>query len=413
MKQNKIIWFNVSLEQSGGGERLSLEVVKACRKLGYDAKYITYSFDNIKTFDGYYESIQPISRGEHNLLESPKINFLERIRRIMWLRKQLNKINPNLVITSGTWGHVVDVYFATLFKRTKYVTHIFGSMFAFTPEKESLKYAFIFKKNFMEVRNSLESYKNIIPSIPPKLTIVKRLKNELSATLKYISIRNSQRLFVLSTRNQSETKLLYGKDSIVLQGAFSEDIFNFNETYNIKDDYKLNDKKVVFSVGRLAENKRIDLAIISFSKTLANSPNTYMLIGGSGPELTKLELLVSSLNLNKRIIFIGYVEEKKLLDYYATCDLFLHLDLADFDIAPLEALAVGAKVIWTNEMDIKNLDEKINNLWSVNANSDAISNSILDGLKSQKVKLSEKEINVLKKFSWENYTRDMLSHIYS
>lgn len=411
MKKRKIVWFNTSLEQSGGGERLSLEVVKSCRKLGYDAQYITYSFDNKNTFDGYYETVKPISLGKKNLLKFSKISILERIRRIIWLRKQINKINPNLVITSGTWGHVVDIYFATLLKRTKYVTHIFGSMFAFTPEKESLKYARIFKKNFKKVRNSLESYKKVVPLISPKLSIIKRLKNEISAIIKYISINKSHRLFVLSTRNQLETKLLYGKDSIVLQGAFSEDIFNYSVKHNIKKDYNLNDKKVVFSVGRLAENKRIDLAIVSFSKTLAHIPNTYLLIGGSGPERTKLEHLVNSLNLNERIIFIGYVEENKLYDYYATCDLFLHLDLADFDIAPLEALAVGAKVIWTYDMDIKNLYKKIDNLIIVDSKPDLISRSIIDGLNSRKTILTEKEIKILKKFSWENFTRTMLKHV--
>ena len=56
----KIIWFNRSLEQSGGGERLSLEVIRSCKELGHEVNYLTYSYDSYNVFDKKYDFINPI-----------------------------------------------------------------------------------------------------------------------------------------------------------------------------------------------------------------------------------------------------------------------------------------------------------------------------------------------------------------
>jgi len=412
---NKIIvWFNISLEQSGGGERLSLEVIRSCRDLGHDAHYLTYSYDEKKTFDGKYDFLSPISRGEQNLLLSSGPKIGSRIKRILWLRNQIRKIDPHLVITSGTWGHVVDVFFATIFSKYIYATHVFGSLFAFTPEKESTKYGSVFKKNFLEVYLSIPSYSDVSPVSPPPTNFPVRLKRELSALLKYVSVRKSSKIFVLSERNRWETEKLYGKNSIVLQGAFPLRIFDFKAKVNLKRKLNIDDKAVILSVGRLAANKRVDLAIRSFYILQQKRPDCILVVGGTGPERDILEKLVNRLNIREKVFFIGFVEEDYLWDYYDSCDLFLHLDLADFDIAPLEALAVGAKVVWSNEMDIPNLENTIDGLWSVESDPSAIAETMNEALN---LSLSAEEISKrrssLKSFSWELYTQKMIESIYS
>lgn len=410
----KIVWFNTSLEQSGGGERLSLEVIRSCKSLGHYAYYLTYSYDEKKTFDGKYDFLNPICRGEQNLLLSSGPKIWNRIKRIFWLRSQIRKIDPQLVVTSGTWGHVIDVFFATLFSKYIYVTHVFGSLFAFTPEKESTKYGSVFKRNFLEVYLSIPSYSDVSPETPPPTNFSVRLKRELSALLKYVSVRKSSKIFVLSERNRWETEKLYGKNSIVLQGAFPLRIFDFKSKVNLKRKLNIDDKAVILSVGRLAANKRVDLAIRSFYILQQKRSDCMLVIGGIGPERDLLEKLVNRLNITEKVIFIGFVEEDYLWDYYDSCDLFLHLDLADFDIAPLEALAIGAKVVWSNEMDIPNLENTMRGLWSVSSDPCVIAETMEEALN---ISLSTEEMSTrrlsLKSFSWESYTKKMIEHIYS
>jgi glycosyltransferase involved in cell wall biosynthesis len=410
----KIVWFNVSLEQSGGGERLSLEVIRSCRDLGNEAFYITYSYNATKTFDANYNFLNPISRGEHNLLLSSGPNIWNRIKRILWLRKKIRNIDPDIVVTSGTWGHVVDVFLATVLTKYVYVTHVFGSLFAFGPEKESTKYGSVFKKNFFEIYQSVPAYKDVVPLSPPPVNLQTKLKRELSALFKYWAVRKSSKIFVLSERNRWETERLYGKNSIVLQGAFPMRIFDFKSKVNLKEELNCDNKKVILSVGRLAANKRVDLAIQSFYILQQSCPDCILVIGGSGPERDNLEKLVNRLNITEKVLFIGFVKEVYLWDYYNSCDLFLHLDLADFDIAPLEALAIGTKVVWSNEMDIPNLENKIKGLWSVSSDPDTISEAMNEALNFT---LTNEEISdrrsILKNFSWEFYTNKMIEAVYS
>ncbi len=413
-QKRKIVWFNVSLEQSGGGERLSLEVVRSCRDLGHEAYYLTYSYDVEKTFDGKYNFLSPISRGEHNLLSSRGPRVANRVGRILWLRDEITKIDPDLVLTSGTWGHVVDVFLATMLTKYTYVTHVFGSLFAFGPDKETTKYGSIFRKNFLEIYQSVPAYKDVVPLSPPSSRLLTRLKRELSALFKYWAVRKSSKIFVLSERNRWETDKLYRTNSIVLQGAFPLRIFDYKSGINLKSKLSIINKKLILSVGRLAANKRIDLAIQSFHTLQKSRPDCILVIGGSGPEKESLEKLVKCLKLTEKVIFIGYVDEDILWDYYNSCDLFLHLDLADFDIAPLEALAIGAKVVWSNEMDIPNLENKIKGLWSVSSDPNTISEAMNEALNFT---LTNEEISdrrsILKNFSWEFYTNKMIEAVYS
>ena len=62
--------------------------------------------------------------------------------------------------------------------------------------------------------------------------------------------------------------------------------------------------------------------------------------------------MVEQLDLANRVRFVGVIKEENLWDYYATCEIFVHPNWADFAIAPYEALALNKKVVWSTEMEI-------------------------------------------------------------
>jgi glycosyltransferase involved in cell wall biosynthesis len=405
-----IAWFNLALIQSGGGERLSLEVVRSLRELGHKAEYITYAYDSKATFDGHYDFLNPIYKGKQYLPSSNKfIGFVRRLKKLIWLRQKFKHLGLDYVVTSGTWGHVIDVYLATRFTNIKYVTHVFGSMFAFAPDKESCKYGLVFRKNFNKVRKSVPSYIDVVPPIAPPRSISERIFLEISAYLKYRAVRSSEIVYVLSERNRMENQLLYGKDSHVLQGAFPLRIFDYVPHRTLKKNLASKDEKIVLSVGRLVQNKRVDLAIKSFAEVLRTHPNTLFVIGGTGPELVHLETLAAQIGLKDKVRFIGYVPEKCLWDYLSDCDAFLHLDLADFDIAPLEALAVGANVIWSNEMDLPDLTRELSCLWSVQPDPVSIADAISQAFQFETSRITKEERRrILEPYTWESFASRMI-----
>ncbi len=77
-----------------------------------------------------------------------------------------------------------------------------------------------------------------------------------------------------------------------------------------------------------------------------------LVIGGKGSEEENLKNLARELGIEDKVKFVGYVSEDDLWDYYAGCDVFAHLNWADFALAPLEALALQRKVVWTTEMEM-------------------------------------------------------------
>lgn len=396
----KIIWFNTALHQSGGGERLSLETMRCFERAGIEAYYVVYWYDKESVFNGHYHN--------EKIISMPGGQHAGAISRLHWLRKIISEINPDRIFTQATWSQVNHLYLATLWTSYRYDAHVFGSLFAFPPEIERTKYAKIFRKHFKEIRESQASYQEVVPE-KFEVGFVASIRNELSSLLKYVAVRKARKIFVLSRSNQWETRLLYGKDPVVLKGAFPEAIFNYAQQDNIKGKLDLQGKKIVLTISRLAVNKRVDLCIKGFSLLAQRQDDTVLVIGGRGPELDNLRHLVDILQLRDKVHFIGYVNDNELWEYFASCNVFVHLDLADFDIAPLEALALGQKVVWAVEMEI---DDEMRNdkfIFPTSPNPESVSRSMENALSSQ---ITDTDVasfkEKLSQYTWEKYAARML-----
>ena len=105
-------------------------------------------------------------------------------------------------------------------------------------------------------------------------------------------------------------------------------------------------KKIILSVSHLIKTKGIDLNIKAIAKLKQKYPNIIYLIIGKGKEKKKLKELVSKLNLQDRVIFIGEVPHYKVMEYMAFCDILsLPSWNEGFGIVYLEAMAQGVPVI--------------------------------------------------------------------
>lgn len=108
--------------------------------------------------------------------------------------------------------------------------------------------------------------------------------------------------------------------------------------------------KVLFSVQRLHQIKRIDITILAIKELLDTyrTRNLKLLIAGDGPERNKLETLVERLNLNDHIVFLGSLPYDILSIYYKMADIcVLHSTFEAFGLVLAEAMAAGKPVIST------------------------------------------------------------------
>lgn len=114
--------------------------------------------------------------------------------------------------------------------------------------------------------------------------------------------------------------------------------------------------KVILAIGRLARNKGYDLLVDAFSVVASRIPDAilHLAVGGTTPnpaeqaiydDLTKQ---VSSLGLESRVKFSGFVADVDLADHYRSADVFvLSSRYEPFGMTAIEAMACGTPTVIT------------------------------------------------------------------
>jgi glycosyltransferase involved in cell wall biosynthesis len=398
----KIVWVLNRLITVGGGEKLLLEGVEYYRSIGFDVYIITWEFSEKALFEGKYENKNII-----NLNESikPRENIFQRaitrLGSIISFRRKLKELNPELIIVQGEYD-VATTYIATLFTKLKYSFLIFGQIFQYPHDMG--KYSLIFRKNLKIIIESQQGFKETIPLTPPKVGLMNYFSNEIISVIRYFAVRKAITRFTFSKSVQWETFLLFNVGTVRNQGAFKENIFE--EKYDKEVvKHQLNiplNNKILVSFSRLDKKKRIDIII----ESLLYLPNDYFLvIVGTGECREELNELVIKHNLQNQVLFLGYIEEAVANSIKASADIFISVDIGDFDISPLEAMALGIKSIVSTEFDLDKNLSNFTNLKQSLASSPELAKVILEfeGLKKD---TNYKEI--LKEYTWENYFKKIL-----
>ena len=111
----------------------------------------------------------------------------------------------------------------------------------------------------------------------------------------------------------------------------------------------LDGKKVIYTLARLDPRERykgIDEVISVLPWLIREIPDLVYVIGGKGPDRTRLEEKARFLDLADRVIFAGFIPEAEKADYYQLADLFVMPGWGEgFGIVYLESAACGVPVL--------------------------------------------------------------------
>jgi len=111
---------------------------------------------------------------------------------------------------------------------------------------------------------------------------------------------------------------------------------------NLKDD-----EFIIITCGRLIKRKALDVLIKALSKV--DSDKIKLLIMGDGPEKENLKKLSAELNLEKKVGFLGFIDEENKFRYYNAADIFALVSLHEgFGIVYMEAMYCGLPIICSN-----------------------------------------------------------------
>ena len=121
---------------------------------------------------------------------------------------------------------------------------------------------------------------------------------------------------------------------------------NFGSSGNKKDVFGIkNDDFVVITVAEMIPRKNYITALRAFAK--ANISNSKYLIVGSGKHKTKLKALTRKLDIEDKVIFLGYRED--VLQLLNLADVFLFPTYQEgLGMAIVEAMSAGIPVLVSN-----------------------------------------------------------------
>jgi glycosyltransferase involved in cell wall biosynthesis len=116
--------------------------------------------------------------------------------------------------------------------------------------------------------------------------------------------------------------------------------------------------RVLFALQRLSREKRVGVMIESMRYVSRKMNDVVLIVGGEGPEETRLKELSARIGVSERVIFAGFIPQEELPHYYGLADLFVFHSLYEtFGIALAQALTSGMPVVSVNCTAIPELVE--------------------------------------------------------
>jgi glycosyltransferase involved in cell wall biosynthesis len=406
-KKKRAILFMTSISGFGGAERLMFEHYRSLEALGYDVRIICFhKYDDalIEGYNDFYvKDLLPKEKYRNN------INIRRVLNHSIYLRLWYTVFSykPQLIMAQND-KDCIHLYRALKKTRYQYSTFIHGTMMFFQ-EESCFKYSRFFEGRVNKIKKHLVGHTEFWDSeVKEKKSISDDNKWEKEASFDFLGVQRAKYIFCLTETMTYEVNILYDKIAIAHKGAYHETIFDHHQKYSLKNDFNLQGKKVILNLNRLDPRKRIDLVIRSFNNIVRKDNDVFLVIAGKGPDEQKLKDITKKENI-PNVLFIGFVDEAKIYDYYKTCDLFVHPNWCDYVITVYEALAMNQKVLVTTEM---NFDRELldhSQIYMSEPNIGDFSTEMETALNSINDDPIPQEL--LRRYTWQNYFNQINSII--
>lgn len=173
-------------------------------------------------------------------------------------------------------------------------------------------------------------------------------------------------------------------------------------------------KKYIYSLSRIDSNKGLDLLLNAFALIKDEIPDVDLVIGGGSPNPSPREKevfdmmhrIIDEKKLKDRIMFIGYVDDDKMAQYYQQSELFVLPSLFEpFGMTTQEAMACGKPVVASKFGGIRNaITHEKDGILVDAANAREFADALINILKNPELKkrfgLAANEL-IQREYSWE------------
>lgn len=120
-----------------------------------------------------------------------------------------------------------------------------------------------------------------------------------------------------------------------------EDRIKLKESLGIKKD-----EKIILFLGRMGEEKSIDIVMNNMPNVFKNYPNSKFLLVGDGPSKEGLEKQAKELGISNKVIFTGKVPWADVPKYYNIGDVFVNASITETQgLTFIEAMAASTPIV--------------------------------------------------------------------
>lgn len=187
---------------------------------------------------------------------------------------------------------------------------------------------------------------------PPNMKVVDNVAKKIIEKISKIYGDSCSELIVPSQKTADALREYGISNTIHVIGTGLElehfSIANKNEQLmnEIIEEYHLHDRFVVTFLGRIAQEKSVDLLIEAMKDISLKDSRICMMIVGGGPQLEELKELVHRYHLDNCVFFTGPKESHLVPSYYHVSQLFVSASITETQgLTFIEAMASGIPVL--------------------------------------------------------------------
>ncbi|WHY90523.1 glycosyltransferase family 4 protein [Neobacillus cucumis] len=134
------------------------------------------------------------------------------------------------------------------------------------------------------------------------------------------------------------------------------DLLNNREEESVELSPNLQDKKYIFSMGRIVKEKGFETIIEASAIAKELKLEFSFVIAGKGPMLDTYRKLIQEKHLEDKITFIGFVSEQQRNTFIQNCEMVVVPSLYEpFGIVALESMALGKPTIVSKTGGLKGI----------------------------------------------------------
>jgi len=219
-------------------------------------------------------------------------------------------------------------------------------------------------------------------------------------------------MFAVSNDNAKKIKKRYKRDVKIIPNGVDINKFKPNETdkKNLRDKYSLQNKKILLSVGRIVGWKGFQLII----KSLIELKDFHYILIGDGEYIEELKKIAKELKLEKRVLFLGMIDNQELPKYLNIADIFVQPSIGHeaFGITIIEAMACGLPIVASRNGGIVDILKSSNSGYMFEINNTKQMITYIKNTYKEKDKFSNNSSQYVKdNFTWKLCVSKLLNKV--